>query len=281
MNFNELNLRELDKDLSEEEQKEWNAIYASYRAGSALTGCVAGVDEFGEGENTVRCLVVIAYRVKVLIPETEIWFDEKTARPPHVLLSMSGAEVDYVITGIDRENWVATASRRQALSIRRARFRRAKRQPGTVVPCRVLAVGRVRLLAEAGGCDFTLSQRGLSYGMIPDLREDYRPGQECRAVIREIDDKGNLLDISVREAEPPPFDGADQRHPIGSRRASKITGKYGGGVFCRLERSLDCLCKYSPYQQDSDFAVGDKVIVVVTKYNYERKLVYGKIVAKW
>ena len=44
MEFNELNLTELDKDLSEEQRKEWNAIYASYRAGSLLTGKVAGTD---------------------------------------------------------------------------------------------------------------------------------------------------------------------------------------------------------------------------------------------
>lgn len=73
-------LTELDKDLSEEQQKEWNAIYASYRAGSVLTGRIASIDtnsitvknkETGEPERiTVNCLVIISYRVKVLIPES-------------------------------------------------------------------------------------------------------------------------------------------------------------------------------------------------------------------
>lgn len=44
MNFRDLDLTELDKDLSEEQIKEWNAIYASYRAGSVLTGRVVGID---------------------------------------------------------------------------------------------------------------------------------------------------------------------------------------------------------------------------------------------
>lgn len=34
MDFEKLDLTELDKDLSEEQRKEWNAIYASYRSGS-------------------------------------------------------------------------------------------------------------------------------------------------------------------------------------------------------------------------------------------------------
>ena len=43
-NFNDLDMREWDKDLSEEQLKEWNSLYASYRAGSLLTGRVIGMD---------------------------------------------------------------------------------------------------------------------------------------------------------------------------------------------------------------------------------------------
>ena len=137
------------------------------------------------------------------------------------------------------------------------------------------------MLAEAGGYDMTLSQRDLSYAMLSDLRQDYRPGNEVVSLITEVDLKNGKLAVSVKEAEPHPFDGADVRHPVGSRRASKITGKYGGGVFCRLDKNLDCMCVYSANQQDTDFGVDDEVIVVITKYNYEKKQIYGKIVAKW
>ncbi len=79
MDFKELDLTELDRDLSAEQQKEWNTIYASFRSGSLLTGRVVGIDtttitldnkETGEPERiAINCLVVIGYRVKVLIPE--------------------------------------------------------------------------------------------------------------------------------------------------------------------------------------------------------------------
>ena len=93
MDFKDLDLTELDKDLSEDQQKEWNAIYASYRSGSILTGRVAGMDtttitlenkETGEPERvSINCLVIISYRVKVLIPAQQVWFDESTKRPDH------------------------------------------------------------------------------------------------------------------------------------------------------------------------------------------------------
>ena len=86
---------------------------------------------------------------------------------------------------------------------------------------------------------------------------------------------------SFMGTEPHPYDGAQIRHPIGSRRASMITGKYQGGVFCRLDDFIDCLCIYSRRQYDQDFHVGDPVIVMVTKYDDARKRIYGRIVSKW
>ena len=291
MEFNELNLTELDKDLSEEQRKEWNAIYASYRAGSLLTGRVIGTDSIsvdvkndGTGrfeQKNILCLVVISYRVKILIPENEIWFDPSEHRPPHVLRSMAGAVTDYVITGIDRENECCTASRRRALQIRRRAFLRLAPKPGRRVECLVTAVGQHKMLCNCGGFDVTLDAKDVSYAMINDLREHFRTGDTKEAVVKSYDPESGTLRISVKEAQPHPFDGAEARHPLHSRRASVITGKYSGGVFCRLEDNLDCLCSYSPEQYDEDFRIGDRVIIAVTKYSYLKKLVYGKILAKW
>lgn len=291
MDFKNLDLTELDKDLSEEQQKEWNAIYASYRAGSILTGRVVGIDtntitlpnkETGESERVaINCLVVISYRVKVLIPEQQVWFDEKTSRPEHVLRSMTGAIIDYVITGIDREHDCCTASRRSAMYVRRKAFTKLAPRVGKKFPINIIAVGAARLLANCGGYDVTLSQRDLSYGMLGDLRDKYHPGDKLMAVLKEYDEENQVIKVSVKEAEPHPFEGVEIRHPINCRRASVISGKYKGGVFCKLEENLDCLCTYSMYQCDKDFEIGNKVIVVITQYDYARKLVYGKIVAKW
>ena len=44
MEFKDLNLTELDKNLTEEEREEWEAIYASYSGRSIISGDVAGVD---------------------------------------------------------------------------------------------------------------------------------------------------------------------------------------------------------------------------------------------
>ena len=77
-----LDLNKLDRDLTEPERQEWNNIYASFRSKSVLTGKIIGIEahafnvqnrETGQVERwRIYCAAVIAYKVKVLIPETEI-----------------------------------------------------------------------------------------------------------------------------------------------------------------------------------------------------------------
>ena len=165
--------------------------------------------------------------------------------------------------------------------VRRKAFTKLAPRVGKKVSVNVLAVGASHLLANCGGYDMTLSQRDLSYGMLGDLRDKYHPGETLTAVLKEYDEGNQTIRVSVKEAEPHPFDGVEIRYPLNCRRASVISGKYKGGVFCKLEENLDCLCTYSMYQCDEDFDIGDHVIVVITQYDYPRKLVYGKIVAKW
>ena len=214
MDLRDLNLAELDKNLSEEERREWNSIYASYRAGSLLTGTVSGMEtktvdvkneETGEYEEKIfRYLVVIDYRVKVIIPQDEMWY-EKGDIPYHVMRSMGGAKIDYVITDIDREGDFCIASRSQALRIRRHSFLKLTPRIGKRIKCDILAVGQWHLLCTVGGFDITLAARDVSYAAIPDLRERYHAGESKEALIRYYEPENMRLGISIKRAQPHPF----------------------------------------------------------------------------
>ena len=287
-----LKLNELDRGLTEQERQEWNDIYASFRSKSVLTGKIIGVDgqafnvrnrETGQVERrTMYCAVIIAYRVKVLIPETEMWMPDGE-RPAHVLRNMSGAEIDYVILDVDREGGVAIGSRRMGAMIKQRAFDTARggHQPGEKLTCRVLTVGPSRCLLECGGRDLTLRYQEMSYASYSDLREKYHPGETLDCLLKEYDRASNRMVISVKEAAPNPFEGAKQRHPLGSRRQAVISGKYGGGVFCTLPDDTTCLCLYTAQHTDRDFREGDTVILVIVKYDVERSLIYGRILSKW
>lgn len=288
--FFALDFHELDRGLTAEERQAWNSIYASFRGHSALSGTVIGADphsmnvrnrETGRVERrTMYCVVVLVYRVPVYIPATEMWMGE--ARPDYVLQNMMGANIDFIITKVDREDGYAIASRRQASRAQRYFFahRPDLCREGSRVKCRLLAVGPRRCLAECYGHDVDLTQRELSYTAIADLRTQYHPGDELDCIVKGYDAAQRDLLISVKETETNPFEGAEQRHPVGSRRYAVIAGKYGGGVFCNLPDGTVCMCNYSYQHEDSEFQSGDHVTLVVQRFERDKRQMYGKILSK-
>ena len=290
--FYDLDFNALDRGLSPEQRQEWNSIYASYRGHSVLTGPIAGVDRHSvrvrdrrTGEmvrQDMYCATVIPFRVRILIPSTEMWMQGEE-RPDYVLRNMSGAVIDFVVTHVDREAGFAIASRRLALRTRRYYFstQPSMNRSGARVKCHVLAVGPRRCLVECGGYDIDLTQREMRYTAIPDLREQYHRGDALDCIVKEYDRESGKLVISVKETNPNPFDGAELRHPEGSRRQAEIAGKYAGGIFCNLPDGVVVMCSYSFHYDDAAFAIGDKVIVLIQRYDFGKKQIYGKIVAKW
>lgn len=289
--FLALKFNELDRGLSPEERQEWNSIYASYRGRSALHGRIIGVDplrarvtnrDTGEMEwETMYCAIVIPYRVRIVIPESELWEDGKS-KPDYVTRNMVGANIDFIITKVDRENNFALASRRLALRARRWYFahRPQLNREGARIKCKVLVVGPRRCLVECYGHDINMTQREMDYAAIPDLREVYHAGQELDCIVKQYDPKSNELIISVKEVESNPYNGAEERHPVGSKRLAVVSGKYGGGVFCNLPDGTVVMCNYSYQYVDSQFVVGDEVIVVIGRYDDGKKQIWGKILSQ-
>ena len=286
-----LNFRELDRGLLPEEQQEWNTIYASYRGRSVMSGQIAGIDprvfrvrdrRTGEIRNhTIWCAVVIPFRIPILIPETEMWARGEE-RPRYVMRNMGDATIDFVITDVDREKDYVVGSRRLALAARRYYFSNqpALNRIGSRVPCSVLTVSLRRLLVSCYGYDVGLTQREIDYTAIPDLTKKFQRGDTFDCAVKEYDSRANHLVLSAKELKSNPYDGADFRHPLGCSRQAMISSKYAGGVFCNLVDGVTVMCNYSFQFEDGDFEMGDRVTVVIQRYDDQKKQVYGKIVAK-
>ncbi len=145
----------------------------------------------------------------------------------------------------------------------------------------VISVGKGVCTVNYAGYDVMLTQRDVSYSIVPDLRGTLRPGEVRKAVVKEFNREEKVLKLSIKETTPHPFDGIETRHPLKATRIATIVGKYGGGVFCRLYDNItDVLCSYESMQYDGDYKVGDTVEVIISRYNFEKKLVYGKVLRK-
>ena len=285
--FNAQALAEADRNLTSKQREEWNAIYASFDSRSILQGVVCGLegvsiptdkrDESGlVVMESLPCLVVVQYLVKVLIPAPFFQMDDRVS---FNLNSAIGAKVDYIIIGVDRAGECAVASRAMAMEQQSWYAREVQCiQAGDVIPASVLAVGPTRLTLTACGYDTTPAQPGLSYNYLDDLREVYHTGQELNAKVLDIND--GMLSLSVRDVGPDPYQNAALRHPVGSSRIATIVSKSHGGIFCRLMDGCTVVCKYAQQFTDSEFKPGDRVVVLIRSYDDNHHWIRGKIRAK-
>ena len=200
-------------------------------------------------------------------------------KPDFLLNAMRGAKIEYIIMDVDREGNCAIASRRMALASRRWYFGSAPRghREGELLKCNVIAVGAKRCLVECNGYDIMLTQRDLSYAAIDNLHNVYHTGDVLDCRLKEYD-KEHMV-ISVKEVDPNPFVGADDRHPVGCQREAKISSTYAGGIFCTLIDNTVVLFLYNPQSFTKPFKIGDRVLVSIKSFDYRRELVYGKIVS--
>jgi|GEM_PF-918814 len=251
-NFYSTDFNETDRDLSPDQLKEWTAIYASFRSKTPLTGEVIGVDSY-----------------TLPVTDKEI----RTVTVKQVLC--------LVVTHVDRNGECAVASRRLALGFKRNRFYRDRQNTaGRILSCQLLVVGPKRVLAECNGFDISINNRNLSYTAIADLREEYRTGQELPVKLIRCNPQDGTLEVSAKAVNPNPFDGADRRHPVNCTRKAVVSGSYAGGLFCRLADDTNCLCRYSPAYFDTEFFIGDTVLISVTKFDFAKKRMYGRILSR-
>ncbi len=82
-------------------------------------------------------------------------------------------------------------------------------------------------------------------------------GTDC--VIKSYNAATGALRVSVKETESNPFEGAELRHPVGSRRQVAIAGKYGGQknrpvLFESTGGSSSFLCGRGTYRCSSKYS---------------------------
>ena len=278
--FNAAAFSELDRNLSDDEREEWNAIYASFSSHSLLRNTVIGLESIpfptdDEPEQVLTCMVVMRHLVKVLIPLPLFWIEPTGINPNSVI----GADVDYIIIGVDREGECAIAARSLALEQQRWHALNVQHiSEGDVVSASVLACGPTRITVTACGFDVTMGQQAMSYTYLADMREEYHTGQQLQAKVPSVG--GDMLALSVRDVGTDPYLNAEMRHPVGSSRIAIISSKYAGGVFCRLTDGCTVVCRYAQQFSDDEFRVGDRVVVQIRSFVDEKRWLRGKIRAK-
>lgn len=235
-------------------------LLESQKSGRILSGTIRGVEN--TTDRPPKSLAVIYHgSFKIIIPAEELVElpERQGGRPVEELLHYHatrrlGAEVDYIVKGIDAEAHIAAASRLEAMRAKRRQMFFGTDRDGNYVlregvcaEARVVAVIRAGIFVDLCGLETYIPLRELSYQRMMDASTQYRPGQRILVKLLEVEriDRLTVRAVaSVKQAGENPFEKAMQRYSVGNSYVGTVGLVDTTGVFVALDGGIDCLCSY-------------------------------------
>ncbi len=265
-------------------------LVESLKSRRVLTGSIQGIER---SENSPEQSMAVLYHgdYKVIIPaEQMVELPENVEDPSRsetlfrMLNKRLGAEVDYVVKGMDPESGLAAASRLEAMATKRREYYfgtdREGHHPlheGVCAEGRVVSVVRAGIFVEIFGVETFISLRELSYQRMLDATAVYQPGQRVVVKLLEIlptDHDHIKVEASVKQASANPYEKALHRYTVGNRYVGTVSMVDTTGVFVALDGGVDCLCSYPKRGRPPR---GARVTVRILGINHDSNRIWGAI----
>ena len=265
-------------------------LVESQKGRKILTGTIQGVERSADNPN-LSFAVIYRGDFKVIIPadETVRAPDDYRGRPPgevmyYLVTKRLGAEVDYIVKGVDVNSGIAAASRLDAMALKRRQYYfdsdRSGNNPisvGITAETRVVSVIRAGIFVDLFGLEVYIPLRELSYQRWIDASTHFQPGERVLVKILKIDcsDHNNIqVTASVKQAGSNPYEQALKRYTPGSRYVGTVSMVDTNGVFVSLDGDIDCLCAYPKRGRPSR---GSMVTVRIIGVNHDTNRIWGAI----
>lgn len=262
-------------------------LLESYKAGRVLTDYIEGVEKI---KGTVAA-VLYHGTFKVIIPA------EEAINPPndyrgkdpisvhrYMLSKRLGAEIDYIVKGMDPETGLAVASRKDAMRARQKEFYFTRDRDGNnilyegvLAEARIISVIKSGIFVELFGAECFISVRELSYQRWADAGDYYKPGQHVIVRITGVDrsDRDKIkVTASVKRAQENPYEKALRKYVEGNHYVGKVSMVDENGVFVAMDGGIDCLCEYPRRGRPP---IGAQVTVRIIGINRETNRIWGVI----
>ncbi len=261
----------------------------SMKTGRILSGSIQGVER---PNNKAHAFAVIYHGAfKVIIPAQEAVEQPEDLRDQtaedvlHYLLTKRlGAEVDYIIKGIDADSRIAVASRLDAMRTKRKQYYFGTDRDGNnllyaglIAEARVISVIRAGIFADLFGIEVYIPLRELSYQRVMDAAGYFQPGQRILVKITELNrsDREHIkVSASVKQAAENPYEKALRMYTEGNRYVGTVSMVDTNGVFVALDGGIDCLCSYPKRGRPPR---GARVTVRILGINRESNRIWGAI----
>ena len=118
-------------------------------------------------------------------------------------------------------------------------------QVGQIVEGKVVSFTDFGAFINLGGVDGMVHVSAISRRRINHPSEVLKKGDTVRAVIKDINETGQRLSLSMRELEPDPWKGASAEFTPGTRHKGKVKSLTAFGVYVELKAGVEGLIHIS------------------------------------
>lgn len=264
-------------------------LIESYKTGRYLTDKIIGVEKHSGGGEPRAVIFHGDYKVVIMASMIVKRPNDLRGQDPnsvfHYLLTKRiGAEIDYVVKGIDPESGIAVGSRKEAMDTKRRHYYLTPDNQGMYrvyvglcCEARVLSVIPDGIFVEIFGVDTYIPLRELSYTRMISAMGYYEPGNRVLVKIIGLkrDESNNIrVTASVKQVTANPLDKAIEKIEVGNNYGGVVTLTDDRGVFVKLDGGAECRC---PYPLRARPPRGARVIVRISGIDAGRRVVWGRI----
>ena len=271
----------------------WHEIRTSHIARRTLTGMLGGIEQLENG-TTVAIVDYKGYRIVIPLKEMGILtlngmhpdkYKEYVSRQQKLLNNMLGADIDFIVKGIDIETRSVVASRKDAMLKKRKTFYMEHNEDGSykiyngrIVQARVLAVAEKGIRVEIFGVECSIMARDLSWDWIGDAHDRFSVGDHILVRVLSVE-RESLENITVT-ADVKSVTEPDRRPNLSlcrvqSKYAGRVTDVHNGVIYVRLTNGVNAIA-HSCYDRRLP-GKKDDVSFAVTHIDEERGVAIGII----
>ena len=271
----------------------WHEIRTSHIARRTLTGMLGGIEQLENG-TTVAIVDYKGYRIVIPLKEMGILtlngmhpdkYKEYVSRQQKLLNNMLGADIDFIVKGIDLETRSVVASRKDAMLKKRKTFYMEHNEDGSykiyngrIVQARVLAVAEKGIRVEIFGVECSIMARDLSWDWIGDAHDRFFVGDHILVRVLSVE-RESLENITVT-ADVKSVTEPDRRPNLSlcrvqSKYAGRVTDVHNGVIYVRLTNGVNAIA-HSCYDRRLP-GKKDDVSFAVTHIDEERGVAIGII----
>ncbi len=283
-------------EVETDEEREdiiWHEIHNAYRTRRILTGQLGGVEQTDAG----KTIAIVDYKgFRIIIPLKEMMINlgrmpsgqeyaDFMLRQNKILGNMLGAEIDFIVMGIDSKSRSVVASRKEAMLKKRQIFYldtdtagMYRIYEGRIVQARIIAVAEKVIRVEIFGVECSIMARDLAWDWVGDAHERFNVGDQVLVRILSVR-RDNPEDIGVRadikSVSQNPNQDKLKKCRIQSKYAGKVTDVHKGVVYVRLSNGANAVA-HSCYDHRTP-GKKDDVSFAVTRLDEERGVAVGII----